>query len=114
MRWLALLVLLPALFYPSPEPFCLVALLFIAAMAVGVVVFIVFMERAQRRLLIQYPKRQEGNRMAGGERSFLPLKVKEIGDVGSPHLSAYLQQGKKDFVRVAPGTWDLSPKHKKA
>jgi preprotein translocase subunit SecY len=32
-----------------------------------VVIFIVFMERAQRRLLIQYPKRQVGNRMAGGE-----------------------------------------------
>ena len=49
-------------------------LLFFAAMSIAVVVFIVFMERAQRRLLIQYPKRQEGNRMAGGERSFLPLK----------------------------------------
>jgi preprotein translocase subunit SecY len=55
------------------------ALLFIAILAVATVVFIVFMERAQRRLLIQYPKRQEGNRMAGGERSFLPLKVNTAG-----------------------------------
>jgi len=32
-------------------------------MAVAVIAFIVFMERAQRRLLIQYPKRQVGNKM---------------------------------------------------
>ena len=50
-------------------------LLGLAILAVATVVFIVFMERAQRRLLIQYPKRQEGNRVTGGERSFLPLKV---------------------------------------
>jgi preprotein translocase subunit SecY len=37
--------------------------------------FIVFVERAQRRVLIQYPKRQQGNKMYGGESSYLPLKV---------------------------------------
>ena len=66
------------------------ALLFIAVMAVGVVVFIVFMERAQRRLLIQYPKRQEGNRMAGGERSFLPLKVNTAGVIPPIFASSLL------------------------
>ena len=66
------------------------ALLFIAIMAVGVVVFIVFMERAQRRLLIQYPKRQEGNRMAGGERSFLPLKVNTAGVIPPIFASSLL------------------------
>jgi preprotein translocase subunit SecY len=65
-------------------------LLFYAAMAVGVVVFIVFMERAQRRLLIQYPKRQEGNRMAGGERSFLPLKVNTAGVIPPIFASSLL------------------------
>lgn len=66
------------------------ALLFILAMVVAVVVFIVFMERAQRRLLIQYPKRQEGNRMAGGERSFLPLKVNTAGVIPPIFASSLL------------------------
>ncbi|NBB51431.1 preprotein translocase subunit SecY [Rhizobium sp. CRIBSB] len=66
------------------------ALLFITVMAVAVVVFIVFMERAQRRLLIQYPKRQEGNRMAGGERSFLPLKVNTAGVIPPIFASSLL------------------------
>ena len=47
-------------------------LLLMAVLAVGVVLFIVFMERSQRRLLVQYPKRQVGNRMYGGDSSFLP------------------------------------------
>jgi len=66
------------------------ALLFIMVMVVAVVVFIVFMERAQRRLLIQYPKRQEGNRMAGGERSFLPLKVNTAGVIPPIFASSLL------------------------
>jgi preprotein translocase subunit SecY len=65
-------------------------LLFVAALAISVVVFIVFMERAQRRLLIQYPKRQEGNRMAGGERSFLPLKVNTAGVIPAIFASSLL------------------------
>ena len=48
-------------------------------LAVVVILFIVFMERAQRRLLIVYPKRQVGNRMTGGENSFLPLKINVAG-----------------------------------
>ena len=65
-------------------------LLMITALAIGVVVFIVFMERAQRRLLIQYPKRQEGNRMAGGERSFLPLKLNTAGVIPAIFASSLL------------------------
>lgn len=65
-------------------------LLLITTMMIGVVVFIVFMERAQRRLLIQYPKRQEGNRMAGGERSFLPLKVNTAGVIPAIFASSLL------------------------
>jgi preprotein translocase subunit SecY len=65
-------------------------LLFLAGLAIATVVFIVFMERAQRRLLIQYPKRQEGNRMAGGERSFLPLKVNAAGVIPPIFASSLL------------------------
>ncbi len=66
------------------------ALLGIAILAVATVVFIVFMERAQRRLLIQYPKRQEGNRVMGGERSFLPLKVNTAGVIPAIFASSLL------------------------
>lgn len=47
--------------------------------AIGVVAFIVFMERAQRRIVVQYPKRQVGNKMFGGEASHLPLKLNPSG-----------------------------------
>ncbi|MFW6076736.1 MAG: preprotein translocase subunit SecY [Hyphomicrobiales bacterium] len=51
----------------------------IIVMAIAVIAFIVFMERAQRRLLIQYPKRQQGNRMTQGDTSHLPLKLNTAG-----------------------------------
>ncbi len=49
------------------------------AMAVAVIFVIVFIERAQRRIVVQYPKRQQGNRMMGGESSHLPLKINTSG-----------------------------------
>lgn len=48
-------------------------------LALGVIAVIVFFERAQRRLLIQYPKRQVGNKMFQGESSHLPLKLNTSG-----------------------------------
>src|SRR5258708_917851 len=48
---------------------------FFVVMAAAVIAFIVFMERAQRRILVQYPKRQQGNKMYGREPSHLPLKL---------------------------------------
>ena len=62
----------------------------IVGMAVGAVLFIVFMERAQRRLLVQYPKRQVGNRMYGGDSSFLPLKVNTAGVIPPIFASSLL------------------------
>ncbi len=66
------------------------ALFMILAIAVTVVIFIVFMERAQRRILVQYPKRQQGNRMFGGESSFLPLKVNTAGVIPPIFASSLL------------------------
>jgi preprotein translocase subunit SecY len=54
-------------------------IIFVIVMAVAVIAFIVFMERAQRRLVVQYPKRQVGNRMYGGQHSHLPIKVNSAG-----------------------------------
>ena len=51
----------------------------ILVMAVVVIAAIVFFERAQRRLLIQYPKRQVGNKMFQGDTSHLPLKLNTSG-----------------------------------
>ena len=51
----------------------------IILMAIGVIYAVVYVERAQRKILIQYPKRQVGNRMYGGENSHLPLKLNTAG-----------------------------------
>src|SRR5690348_8442875 len=59
-------------------------------MAVAVITFIVFMERAQRRLLIQYPKRQVGNRMFEGQSSHLPLKLNTSGVIPPIFASSLL------------------------
>ncbi|KPP80626.1 MAG: preprotein translocase subunit SecY [Oceanicaulis sp. HLUCCA04] len=65
----------------------------IIAMILGIIavlVFVVFMERSQRRLLVQYPKRQVGNRMMGGESSFLPLKLNTAGVIPAIFASSLL------------------------
>ena len=65
-------------------------LLAIVVIAIAVVLFIVFIERAQRRLLVQYPKRQVGNRMYGGDSSFLPLKINTAGVIPPIFASSLL------------------------
>ncbi|MGZ8387131.1 MAG: preprotein translocase subunit SecY [Rhodoplanes sp.] len=65
-------------------------ILIIIVMAVVVIAFIVFMERAQRRLLIQYPKRQVGNRMFEGQSSHLPLKLNTSGVIPPIFASSLL------------------------
>ncbi|CAL8981472.1 preprotein translocase subunit SecY [Rhodoplanes serenus] len=65
-------------------------ILLIMVMAVVVIGFIVFMERAQRRLLIQYPKRQIGNRMFEGQTSHLPLKLNTSGVIPPIFASSLL------------------------
>ena len=67
-----------------------VFIVFLLAMAVGVIFFIVFVERAQRRIVVQYPKRQTGNRMYGGEASHLPLKVNTAGVIPPIFASSIL------------------------
>ncbi|NJL06897.1 MAG: preprotein translocase subunit SecY [Methylacidiphilales bacterium] len=65
-------------------------ILIILVMAAVVVGFVVFMERAQRRLLIQYPKRQVGNRMFEGQSSHLPLKLNTAGVIPPIFASSLL------------------------
>jgi preprotein translocase subunit SecY len=65
-------------------------LILLLALAVGVIVFVVFVERAQRRLVVQYPKRQSGNGMVGGESSHLPLKLNTAGVIPPIFASSLL------------------------
>ncbi|MCP5433727.1 MAG: preprotein translocase subunit SecY [Alphaproteobacteria bacterium] len=65
-----------------------VLILFLVGIAV--ITIVVFFERAQRRLLVQYPKRQVGNRMFGGETSHLPLKVNSSGVIPPIFASSLL------------------------
>ena len=65
-------------------------ILMVGVLAVVVVTAIVFVERAQRRLLIQYPKRQTGSRMFQGESSHLPLKLNTAGVIPPIFASSLL------------------------
>lgn len=65
-------------------------ILFLAVMVVAVIMGIVFVERAQRRLLVQYPKRQVGNKLYGGDSSHLPLKLNTAGVIPPIFASSLL------------------------
>ena len=64
--------------------------LVIMAIIVVVLAVCVACERAQRRILIQYPKRQVGNKMFGGESSHLPLKINTSGVIPPIFASSLL------------------------
>lgn len=59
-------------------------------LALGLIATIVFFERAQRRIIVQYPKRQVGNKMTGGESSHLPLKLNSSGVIPPIFASSLL------------------------
>ncbi|MDH3195521.1 MAG: preprotein translocase subunit SecY, partial [Hyphomicrobiales bacterium] len=65
-------------------------ILAVIVLAVVTIGFIVFIERAQRRLLIQYPKRQMGNKMFQGDSSHLPLKLNTSGVIPPIFASSLL------------------------
>ena len=67
-----------------------VVLIALFVMAVAVIGFIVFIERAQRRIVVPYPKRQVGRRMFGGESTHLPLKVNTAGVIPPIFASSIL------------------------
>jgi preprotein translocase subunit SecY len=66
----------------------LILLLFV--MAVAVIAFIVFIERSVRKIVVQYPKRQHGNKVFGGDQSFLPLKINVPGVIPPIFASSLL------------------------
>jgi preprotein translocase subunit SecY len=60
------------------------------AMAIAVIAFIVFIERSVRRILIQYPKRQHGSKVFGGDAQYLPLKINVPGVIPPIFASSLL------------------------
>tara|TARA_B100001123_G_C15304234_1_gene1022078 strand:+ start:411 stop:1751 length:1341 start_codon:yes stop_codon:yes gene_type:complete len=54
-------------------------ILLLIILVFSLIIFIVFVEKGQRRLIVQYPKRQVGNKMFGGQSSHLPLKINTAG-----------------------------------
>lgn len=85
-------------------------ILLILAVAIGLVLLIVFCERAQRRVLVQYPKRQVGNKLMQGENTHLPLKLNPAGVIPAIFASSILlfpltiagfnAQGGPEWMRV--------------
>ncbi|HQC99883.1 MAG TPA: preprotein translocase subunit SecY, partial [Aquabacterium sp.] len=57
----------------------IIAALFIIALVIGVTYLVVFVERGQRKILVNYAKRQVGNKVYGGQSSHLPLKLNMSG-----------------------------------
>ena len=70
--------------------FSIVILLFLFVMVIAVIAFIVFMERAHRRVVVQYPKRQVGNQMMGGDSNHIPLKLNTAGVIPPIFASSLL------------------------
>ncbi len=65
-------------------------IIFIFFLLIATIMFIVFMERALRKILINYPKRQMGNKIYGGDSSHLPLKINSAGVIPAIFASALL------------------------
>src|SRR3982074_283730 len=71
-------------------PFTPIALIFLVALMIAVVAFIVYVEGAQRRIPVQYAKRVVGRRVMGGQSSYLPLRVNSGGVIPPIFASSLL------------------------
>ncbi|MGI9325344.1 MAG: preprotein translocase subunit SecY [Pseudomonadales bacterium] len=68
----------------------IIMLLAIGALAIGIVAFVVYVERGQRRITVNYAKRQQGRRMVQGQSSHLPLKINMAGVIPAIFASSLL------------------------
>jgi preprotein translocase subunit SecY len=94
-----------------------IVMIFLVAVMVGVVAVIVFVERAQRRIPVQYARRVVGRRMFGGQTTHLPLKVNVSGVIPPIFASSLLmfpatlgsfienEKIRYFFDLVSPGFW---------
>src|SRR5713101_5256088 len=88
-------------------PFTPIALIFLIALMIAVVAFIVFVEGGQRRIPVQYAKRVVGRKVMGGQSSYLPLRVNSGGVIppifassllAFPPTIALFFKGKYEFI----------------
>ncbi|SDS99292.1 protein translocase subunit secY/sec61 alpha [Halopseudomonas xinjiangensis] len=75
------------------------ALIAIALLAVGLIAFVVFVERGQRRITVNYAKRQQGRKVFAAQTSHLPLKVNMAGVIPAIFASSIL------LFPASLGTW---------
>ncbi|GGD11943.1 preprotein translocase subunit SecY [Halopseudomonas salina] len=75
------------------------ALIAIALLAIGLVAFVVFVERGQRRITVNYAKRQQGRKVFAAQTSHLPLKVNMAGVIPAIFASSIL------LFPASLGTW---------
>jgi preprotein translocase subunit SecY len=68
----------------------ILASLFIMVLVVGVTYFVVFVERGQRKILVNYARRQVGNKVYGGQSSHLPLKLNMAGVIPAIFASSII------------------------
>ncbi|TNE38440.1 MAG: preprotein translocase subunit SecY [Alphaproteobacteria bacterium] len=80
-----------------------VLMILVVLALVGMILVIVRFERAQRRLLIQFPKRQVGNRQFGGQSSHLPLKLNSAGVIPPIFASSLLMLPQTAVAWMASG-----------
>jgi preprotein translocase subunit SecY len=85
-------------------PFTGLALIFLVALMVAVVAFIVFVEGGQRRIPVQYAKRVVGRRVMGGQSSYLPLRVNS-GGVIPPIFASSLLAFPATFALILGSRW---------
>ena len=67
--------------------------------AIGITAFVVFVERGQRRLTVNYAKRQQGRRMLAGQSTHLPLKLNMSGVIPPIFASSII------LLPASPGSW---------
>lgn len=65
-------------------------LLFVMVMAIAIIVLVVFVERTARRVLVQYPKRQVGQKQFEGQQQYMPLKLNTAGVIPAIFASSLL------------------------
>src|SRR5690606_26940315 len=75
------------------------ALIAIALLAIAMVAFVIFVERGQRRITVNYAKRQQGRKVFAAQTSHLPLKVNMAGVIPAIFASSIL------LFPASLGTW---------
>lgn len=82
-----------------------ITLIVILVVIFSLIYFIVFMERSHRRIPVQYPKRQHGNKVFAGQSSHLPLKINTAGVIPAIFASSMLSFPTTilNFISLSPG-----------